>query len=52
MFGKCPLDKESLTRIHLELNHDIKVPDIEVLIQRGFLMENKLKHRQSKEFIN
>ena len=36
MFGECPLDKkESLTWMHLELNHDIKVPDIEALMQRG-----------------
>ena len=43
MFGKCPLDNEPLTRMHLELNHDIKVPDIDVLMQKGFLIEKKLK---------
>ena len=48
MFGKCPLDKELLTRMHLELKHDIKVPDIEVLMQRGFLIEKKLKHTKRK----
>ena len=48
-----PLDKEPLTRMHLELNHDIKAPDIEVLIQRGFLIEKKLKHtREREQFIN
>ena len=35
-------------RMHLELNHEIKVPDIEVLIQRGFLIENKLKYTKRK----
>ena len=44
MFGECPIDKELLTGIHLELNHDIKVPDIEVLMQMGFLIDKKLKY--------
>ena len=48
MFGKCPLDKEPLTCMHLELNHDIKVPDIEVLMQKGFLIEKKLKYTKRK----
>ena len=48
MFGKCPLDKEPLTRMHLELNHDIKVPDIDVLMQKGFLIEKKLKYTKRK----
>ena len=46
MFGKCSLDKEA--RMHLELNHDIKVPDIKVLMQRGFLIEKKLKYIKRK----
>ena len=53
MFGKCPLDKETLTRMDLESNYDIKVPDIEMLIQRGFLIENKLNYtKEREEFIN
>ena len=39
-----PLDKELLNCIHLELNHDVKIPDIEVLMQIGFLIEKKLKY--------
>ena len=32
----------------LELNHGIKAPDIEVLMERGFLIEKKLKHLKRK----
>ena len=48
MFDKCPLDKEPLNRMHLELNHNIEVSDIEVLMQRGFLTGKKLKYTKRK----
>ena len=46
-----PSRQGTLTRMYLELNHDVKVPDIEVLMQRGFLIERKLKYIKRKERI-
>ena len=51
MFVKYPLDKEPMTRMHLELNHDIKAPEIEELTQTGFLIEKKSKHAKRKGII-
>ena len=34
--------------MHLELNNNIKVSDIEVLMQRGFLIEKKLEYTKRK----
>ena len=48
MFGKCPLDKELLTRMYIELNYDIKVPSIEVVMQRDFLIKKELKYTKNK----
>ena len=47
MFVKCLLDNELLTCMHLELYHDFKVA-IEVLMQKSFLIEKKLKYRKRK----
>ena len=42
MFGKCPLDKELLTEGHA---FDIKVPYIEELMQKSFLIEKNTKRK-------
>ena len=44
-----PFRQGTLGQIYSKLSHDIKVPDIEVLMQKVFLIEKKLKYTKRKK---